>query len=97
MIDTAPRVINPEASAKDHASGDLVLYNTQSRAKERFETIEPGRVRMYVCGVTVYDSAHIGHGMSAIVFDVIRRYLEYRGYTVLHAQNFTDIDDKIID
>ena len=52
---------------------------------------------MYVCGVTPYASAHVGHGMSAIVFDVIRRYLEYRGYEVRHAQNFTDIDDKIID
>ena len=72
------------------------LYNTESRREEPFETIEPGQVRMYVCGVTVYDSAHIGHGMSAIVFDVLRRYLEYRGYQVRHAQNFTDVDDKII-
>ncbi|CAA9581028.1 MAG: Cysteinyl-tRNA synthetase [uncultured Thermomicrobiales bacterium] len=75
----------------------MTIYNTLSRRIERFETIEPGVVRMYVCGVTVYDSAHVGHGMSAIVFDVIRRYLEYRGYRVRHAQNFTDIDDKIID
>ena len=67
-----------------------------SRSKEPFTTIEPGRVRMYVCGVTPYDSAHIGHGMSAITFDVIRRWLEYRGYVVRHAQNFTDVDDKII-
>ena len=51
---------------------------------------------MYVCGVTPYDSAHIGHAMSAIVFDVIRRYLEHRGYEVRQSQNFTDIDDKII-
>ncbi len=74
----------------------LQVYNTLTRRKEPFETIESGRVRMYVCGVTVYDSAHVGHGMSAIVFDVIRRYLEHRGYDVRHAQNFTDIDDKII-
>ena len=53
-------------------------------------------MRMYVCGVTVYDHAHIGHGMSAMVFDMIRRYLEYRGYDVRHVQNFTDVDDKII-
>jgi cysteinyl-tRNA synthetase len=72
------------------------VYNTMSRQKEPFETIEPNVVRMYVCGVTVYDDAHIGHGMSAITFDVIRRYLEHLGYTVRHAQNFTDIDDKII-
>ncbi|MGI8976354.1 MAG: class I tRNA ligase family protein, partial [Thermomicrobiales bacterium] len=74
----------------------LHVYNTMSRRKEPFETIEPNVVRMYVCGVTVYDHAHIGHGMSAITFDVIRRYLEHLGYSVRHAQNFTDIDDKII-
>ena len=51
---------------------------------------------MYVCGPTVYNQAHVGHAMSALVFDVIRRYLEYRGYTVTHAMNFTDVDDKII-
>ncbi len=74
----------------------IQIYNTMSRSKEAFTTIEPGRVRMYVCGVTPYDSAHIGHGMSAITFDVIRRWLEHRGYVVRHAQNFTDVDDKII-
>ena len=51
---------------------------------------------MYVCGVTVYNDAHVGHAMSALVFDIIRRYLEYRGYTVRHVMNFTDVDDKII-
>src|SRR5688500_13157532 len=76
--------------------GPLRIYNTMTRRKEPFATIEPGKVRMYVCGVTPYASAHIGHGMSAIVFDVIRRYLEHRGYEVRHAQNFTDVDDKII-
>jgi len=74
----------------------IQIYNTMSRSKEPFTPIEPGIVRMYVCGVTPYDSAHIGHGMSAITFDVIRRWLEYRGYVVRHAQNFTDVDDKII-
>ena len=74
----------------------LRVYNTQSRSLEPFETIEPGKVRMYVCGVTPYASAHIGHAMSAIVFDVIRRYLLFLGYEVRHAINFTDIDDKII-
>ncbi len=78
------------------ADAPLQVYNTLTRRKQPFETIEPRRVRMYVCGVTVYDSAHVGHGMSAIVFDVIRRYLEHRGYEVRHAQNFTDVDDKII-
>jgi len=77
-------------------TGRLQIYNTLTRRKEPFETIEPGVVRMYVCGVTPYDSAHIGHAMSLIVFDMIRRYLEHRGYRVKHVQNFTDIDDKII-
>ena len=74
----------------------LVISNTLTRRKEPFHTIEPGRVRMYVCGPTVYADAHIGHAMSAIVFDVVRRYLEFSGYEVIHAQNFTDVDDKII-
>ncbi|NCC34715.1 MAG: cysteine--tRNA ligase, partial [Chloroflexia bacterium] len=74
----------------------IMLYNSLTRKIEPLETIEPGVVRMYVCGVTPYDEAHIGHAMSAIVFDVIRRYLEYRGYTVRHIVNFTDVDDKII-
>ncbi len=73
------------------------IYNTLTRRKEPLQTIEPGRVRMYVCGVTPYDSAHVGHGMSMTTFDIIRRYLEHRGYNVRHIQNFTDIDDKIID
>jgi cysteinyl-tRNA synthetase len=72
------------------------IYNTQTRTIEPLETIEPGIVRMYVCGVTPYAKAHIGHAMSAIVFDVIKRYLTYRGYMVRHVTNFTDIDDKII-
>lgn len=74
----------------------IKIYNTLTRKKEVFETLEPGQVRMYVCGPTVYSQAHIGHAMSALVFDVIRRYLEYRGYVVTHAMNFTDVDDKII-
>ena len=74
----------------------LRVYNTLTRKKEEFKTLEPGVVRMYVCGPTVYDDAHIGHAMSAIVFDVIRRYLEYKGYEVIHVMNFTDVDDKII-
>ncbi|MRS05952.1 cysteine--tRNA ligase, partial [bacterium] len=74
----------------------IKIYSTLSRKKEDFETIEPGKVRMYVCGVTVYNKAHIGHAMFALVFDVIRRYLEYRGYQVKHVMNFTDVDDKII-
>jgi cysteinyl-tRNA synthetase (EC 6.1.1.16) len=74
----------------------IQIYNTLTRRVEPFETLEPGVVRMYVCGVTPYDDAHIGHAMSAIVFDVIRRYLEFRGYEVRHIVNFTDVDDKVI-
>ena len=74
----------------------LRVYNTLTRKKEEFQTLEPGVVKMYVCGPTVYSDAHIGHAMSAIVFDVARRYLEYRGYQVRFVMNFTDVDDKII-
>ncbi len=74
----------------------LRVYNTLTRSLEEFRPIEDGVVRMYVCGPTVYDKAHVGHAMSAVVFDVIRRYLEYRGYRVIHVMNFTDVDDKII-
>ena len=74
----------------------IQIYNTLTRSKQPLETVEQSVVRMYVCGVTVYDNAHIGHAMSALVFDVIRRYLEYRGYAVRHVVNFTDVDDKII-
>ena len=72
------------------------VYNTLTRQKESFEPITPGRVRMYVCGPTVYDSCHIGHARSIVVFDVIYRYLQLRGYQVTYARNFTDVDDKII-
>jgi cysteinyl-tRNA synthetase len=72
------------------------IYNTLTRKKEEFSTLEPNVVRMYVCGVTVYNEAHVGHAMSALVFDIIRRYLEYRGYEVRHVMNYTDVDDKII-
>ncbi len=74
----------------------LKIYNTLSRKTEEFQTLELGKVKMYVCGVTVYNDAHVGHAMSAIVFDIIRRYLEYRGYDVRHVMNYTDVDDKII-
>ncbi len=74
----------------------LQIYSTLSRKKEEFQTIEPGKVRMYVCGPTVYAKAHVGHAMSTLVFDIIRRYLEYRGFQVKHVMNYTDVDDKII-
>lgn len=75
----------------------IQIYNTLNRKSEPLQTIEPGVVSMYVCGVTVYDDAHIGHAMSAVIFDVMRRYLEWHGYRVHHVVNFTDVDDKIIE
>ena len=74
----------------------LRIFDTLTRQKKDFQPIEEGKVRMYVCGPTVYADAHIGHAMSAIVFDMVHRYLEYRGYQVRYATNFTDVDDKII-
>ena len=74
----------------------IQIYNTLTRKKEIFETLEPGLVKLYVCGPTVYDKAHVGHAMSVLVFDIIRRYLEFRGYKVQHVMNYTDVDDKII-
>lgn len=74
----------------------LKVYNTLTGRKEEFTPLKPGKVRMYVCGVTVYDYCHIGHARSAMVFDVIRNYLEYKDYDVLFVKNFTDVDDKII-
>jgi len=74
----------------------LRLYNTLTRIEEDFVTVEPGKVRMYVCGPTVYSDAHVGHAMAAVVFDMVRRYLIYRGFEVHYASNFTDVDDKII-
>ena len=74
----------------------LTVYNTLARRQEPFETIESGKVKMYCCGVTVYDYCHLGHARSYIVWDTIRQYLIWRGYDVHYIQNFTDIDDKIL-
>ena len=73
----------------------MKLYNTMSRRKEVFSTPDR-KVRMYVCGVTPYAPSHVGHAMMSVVFDVVRRYLEFRGFEVKHVQNFTDVDDKMI-
>lgn len=74
----------------------MKVYNTLTRKKEEFVTLKPGEVSMYVCGPTVYNFFHIGNARTFIVFDTVRRYLEYRGYRVKFIQNFTDIDDKMI-
>ncbi len=74
----------------------MKVYNTLTRQKEEFVPMEEGKVKMYVCGPTVYDFIHIGNARPYVVFDTVRRYLEYKGYDVTYVQNFTDVDDKII-
>ncbi|HRZ87473.1 MAG TPA: cysteine--tRNA ligase [bacterium] len=75
----------------------LKVYNTIARDKEPFQPLRPGRVGMYVCGVTVYDECHLGHARVYVAFDVVKRYLEYKGYAVTYVRNVTDVDDKIIE
>lgn len=74
----------------------LNVYNTLTRSKSKFQTIEDKKVRMYCCGITVYDYCHLGHARTCLVWDVVRRYLQWCGYEVNYIQNFTDIDDKIL-
>lgn len=74
----------------------MKIFNTLSRTKEEFKPLEPGKVKMYVCGPTVYNFIHIGNARPMIVFDTVRRYFEYKGYEVNYVSNFTDVDDKII-
>lgn len=74
----------------------MKIFNTMSRMKEEFKPIEPGKIRMYVCGPTVYNLIHIGNARPMIVFDTFRRYMEYKGYKVTYVSNYTDVDDKII-
>ena len=74
----------------------LKIYNTLTKQKEEFAPLNPPEVKMYVCGITPYDETHLGHGRAYVVFDVVRRWLEYSGYKVNYVQNITDVDDKII-
>lgn len=85
----APRAAFPPSAM-------LTIYNTLSRGKEAFQPIEPGKVRMYVCGMTVYDFCHLGHARVMVVFDMVARWLRASGYDVTYVRNITDIDDKII-
>jgi len=84
------------AEQSNKRGGRMRIHNTMTGKKEEFVPVTPGQVQMYVCGITVYDHCHIGHARSAIVFDVMRRYLKYKGFGVTFIKNFTDIDDKII-
>ena len=74
----------------------MKIYNTLTRKKEEFIPMEPGKVKIYVCGPTVYNYIHIGNARPYVVFDTVRRYMEHKGYEVTYVQNFTDVDDKII-
>src|SRR5580765_255901 len=74
----------------------LTIHNSLGRTKQEFAPLRPGEVRMYVCGMTVYDYCHVGHARMLVVFDVVRRWLRASGYRVTYVRNITDIDDKII-
>ncbi len=94
-IDELTKRLDSVEMAMDRG-GRMKIYNTLTGKKEEFMPVEPGKVGMYACGVTVYDHCHIGHARSAVVFDVMRRYMIYKGYQFKYVRNFTDIDDKII-
>src|SRR5438093_10027719 len=74
----------------------LRVYNSLTRQKEPFQTVQPGQVTMYVCGPTVYKPSHIGHMVGPVIFDTVKRYLTYLGYKVSFVVNITDVDDKLI-
>ena len=74
----------------------MKIYSSLTRKKDEFMPIEEGKIGMYVCGPTVYDEPHIGHARSAYIFDVVRKFLTYKGYSVTFVRNVTDVDDKII-
>ncbi len=94
-IEELTKRLDSSERAKDRG-GRMKIYNTLTGKKEEFIPVEPGKAGMYACGVTVYDHCHIGHARSAVVFDVMRRYMIYKGYQFKYVRNFTDIDDKII-
>src|SRR5689334_4346831 len=75
----------------------LRVYNTLTQQKELFDPVTPGKVRMYLCGPTVYKSPHIGHMVGPVIFDAVKRYLQFKGYEVTWVVNITDVDDKLID
>lgn len=90
----SPAAFDPQSATGPHPT--LTIYNTLSKKKEPFETVEPGRVGVYLCGPTVYGKAHIGHMVGPVLFDTIKRYLTYCGYKVRWVVNITDVDDKLI-
>lgn len=86
----------PFYGARNYYGIIMRIYNTLTRKKEEFEPIEAGKVKMYACGITVSGEAHIGHGFQALIYDIMRKYLQKKGYNVKYARNYTDVDDKII-
>ena len=74
----------------------VTIYNTLTQRKEPLQPLEPGKVRLYVCGMTVYDFCHLGHARMLLAFDVVVRYLRFSGYDVTYVRNITDVDDKIL-
>ena len=74
----------------------MKIFNSLKKKKDKFSSLKPGRVTMYVCGMTVYDQCHIGHARVMVFFDLVKRWFEAKGYTVIYVRNITDIDDKII-
>ena len=86
----------PSMSSRPTEIPKIQIYNTLSRTKEEFKTVEPGKVGMYLCGPTVYKEAHIGHMVGPVIFDTVKRYLTYVGYDVNWVVNITDVDDKLI-
>src|SRR5262252_1553576 len=80
----------------DPSKSELMVYNTLSRKQERFKPLHPGRVNMFVCGPTVWDVSHIGHGKTYVAYDMIARYLRKKGLSVFFLLNITDVDDKIM-
>ena len=95
-LKTSMHELERRISSLEGKGETIKVYNTMSGEKEDFVPLIPNKVNMYVCGITAYDVCHLGHARSAIVFDIIKRYLRYRGYDVTHVRNITDVDDKII-
>ncbi len=90
------RQFAPCTESGNWRKSNMKIFNTLTRRKEEFVPLEEGKVRMYVCGPTVYNLIHIGNARPMIIFDTVRRYMEYKGYEVNYVSNFTDVDDKII-
>ena len=90
------RTFNGRPRVRGTGGFKMKIYNSMTGKKEEFKTIEENKVKMYACGITVYDLSHIGHARQALVYAMITDYFRYRGYDVTYVRNYTDVDDKII-